>query len=127
MEASEHETACERGLAQIKRPRGKLHRAQTYAFGQSQNALAVSRTGGAATAAPALTQSRPNFSLNLPSMPAFTGSPIGLGSMADIPRGSMLSPSLDAMDIDFSSPAQIASNMLNRGLDRALARRLESY
>lgn len=123
MEAAEHETACERGLAQVKRqPRGKLCRAQTYAFGQGQNALAIPKLGGAATAAPTLPpQQNTNFRLNFGGLPAFTGSPNGLGCRADVPR---VSPSLDAMDIDFSSPAQNASiTMLRRGL----AMRLDTY
>lgn len=36
MESKEHESACEMGMAKVKR-RGKLHRAQTYAFGQSMS------------------------------------------------------------------------------------------
>ena len=36
MGAKEHATACERGLGRIKQQRGKLCRAQTFAFGQHQ-------------------------------------------------------------------------------------------
>ena len=34
MAAKEHANACERGLGRIKQQRGKLSRAQTFAFGQ---------------------------------------------------------------------------------------------
>lgn len=34
MGAQEHANACERGLGRIKQQRGKLSRAQTFAFGQ---------------------------------------------------------------------------------------------
>ena len=34
MDAKEHANACERGLGRIKQQRGKLSRAQTFAFGQ---------------------------------------------------------------------------------------------
>ena len=34
MAAEEHANACERGLGRIKQQRGKLSRAQTFAFGQ---------------------------------------------------------------------------------------------
>ncbi|KAI9871187.1 MAG: cell division cycle- protein [Pleopsidium flavum] len=34
MAAKEHQTACERGLGRMKQQRGKLMRAQTFAFGQ---------------------------------------------------------------------------------------------
>ncbi len=36
MAAKEHQTACERGLGRMKQQRGKLMRAQTFAFGQHQ-------------------------------------------------------------------------------------------
>ncbi|KAL8699014.1 MAG: hypothetical protein Q9224_001596 [Gallowayella concinna] len=36
MNAKEHASACERGLGRIKQKRGKLCRAQTFAFGQHQ-------------------------------------------------------------------------------------------
>ncbi len=34
MASKEHQTACERGLGRMKQQRGKLMRAQTFAFGQ---------------------------------------------------------------------------------------------
>lgn len=43
MEAKEHKGACEMGMAKVKR-RNKLHRAQTYAFGQSATSTSVSFT-----------------------------------------------------------------------------------
>ena len=44
MGAKEHEGACERGLGKIKQGRAKLSRAQTFAFGQQENALDDSPT-----------------------------------------------------------------------------------
>lgn len=45
MGAKEHESACELGLAKIKRVgRAKLSRAQTFAFGQHDTALDGSPT-----------------------------------------------------------------------------------
>ena len=48
MAAKEHQTACERGLGRMKQQRGKLMRAQTFAFGQhsqqmEDNSTAMSR------------------------------------------------------------------------------------
>lgn len=45
MSAKEHAQACERGLGRIKQGgRGKLSRAQTFAFGQRQDPLEESPT-----------------------------------------------------------------------------------
>lgn len=44
MGAKEHANACERGLGRIKQQRGKLSRAQTFAFGQRDHSTADSPT-----------------------------------------------------------------------------------
>lgn len=44
MAAKEHAAACERGLGRIKQQRGKLCRAQTFAFGQHNQPLEDSPT-----------------------------------------------------------------------------------
>lgn len=44
MGAKEHASACERGLGRIKQQRGKLSRAQTFAFGQRDHSTADSPT-----------------------------------------------------------------------------------
>ncbi|KAL9582562.1 MAG: hypothetical protein Q9212_003223 [Teloschistes hypoglaucus] len=44
MAAKEHASACERGLGRIKQQRGKLSRAQTFAFGQHNQPLEDSPT-----------------------------------------------------------------------------------
>ncbi len=44
MAAKEHANACERGLGRIKQQRGKLGRAQTFAFGQHDHPMADSPT-----------------------------------------------------------------------------------
>lgn len=44
MAAKEHENACERGLGKIKQQRAKLGRAQTFAFGQSNQPVDDSPT-----------------------------------------------------------------------------------
>jgi len=138
MNAVEHETACERGLAQVKRTRAKLSRAQTYAFGQGQNASAFPKP-----ASVAITQTSKFHTLQHTSsstVPSYNGSPVAPGSYASASLGnstlrssvfgsSMLdsSPSLsiDAMDIDFSSPVQQASNVLSRRL--SVPKRFDSY
>lgn len=45
MNDKEHAGACERGLGRIKqqRPKAKLGRAQTFAFGQSESPTAANR------------------------------------------------------------------------------------
>ncbi|MCJ1473396.1 cell division cycle- protein [Lambiella insularis] len=45
MNAKEYANACERGLGRIKQQRGKLSRAQTFAFGQHSQAANESPTG----------------------------------------------------------------------------------
>jgi len=55
MSSKEHENACERGMAKVKK-RGKLSRAQTYAFGQSA-VRAVEPLTRPITAAPQLLDS----------------------------------------------------------------------
>lgn len=147
MNAAEHENACERGLAQVKRTRAKLSRAQTYAFGQGQNASAFSKPAGVAlhqaTRLQALQQTGSSTSSIAPS---YNGSPIGMGSYASAMLGnttthgssvfgssifgsSMLdsspSVSIDAMDIDFSSPVQHATETLSRRL--SVPKRFDSY
>ncbi len=44
MAAKEHQTACERGLGRIRQQRGKLMRAQTFAFGQHEQQMEESPT-----------------------------------------------------------------------------------
>ena len=44
MDAKEHTNACERGLGRIKQQRGKLSRAQTFAFGQHEQHMDDSPT-----------------------------------------------------------------------------------
>ena len=44
MNAKEYANACERGLGRMKQQRGKLSRAQTFAFGQLPQSLNESPT-----------------------------------------------------------------------------------
>lgn len=104
MQSKEHETACERGMANLKR-RAKLSRAQTYAFGQSSMSFSsqCSLAERAVKEEPA----------SLPSLP----SP---GENGD----GFPFPLTDAMDIDFSSSISIDSPL--PAMPR-LARRFDSY
>ena len=44
MNDKQHATACERGLGRIRQNRGKLCRAQTFAFGQQSESMEDSPT-----------------------------------------------------------------------------------
>jgi len=106
MEDTAHEFACERGMANMKRARGKLQRAHTYTVGQGLNAFAVPRPGGAPGPGPSSLAQR---SMNLSTLPPLDGSPIGPSSdLANSMSMAQLSPPLDAMEIDSSSPAPFA-------------------
>jgi len=103
MEDTAHEFACERGMANMKRARGKLQRAHTYTVGQGMNAFAVPRPGGAPGPG---TSNLAQHSMNLGSLPPLDGSPMGPSSnLAGSLSMAQLSPPLDAMEIDSSSPA----------------------
>jgi len=138
MNAAEHENACERGLAQVKRTRAKLSRAQTYAFGQGQNASAFSKAAGVAVTQTTRVQILQQTSSS--TVPSYDGSPVGMGTYASAMLGnstfgssifgsSMLdsspSMSMDAMDIDFSSPVQQATETLSRRL--SVPKRFDSF
>lgn len=78
MESKEHEDACERGMAKVKR-RAKLSRAQTYAFGQSS--------------------SQPNSATTAVSMPMLEESPLPPMPSAPFSKPAQNNDS-DAMDLD---------------------------
>lgn len=141
MNAAEHENACERGLAQVKRTRAKLSRAQTYAFGQGQNASAFPKAAAVAVSHASRFQALHQTSSSI--APSYNGSPVGPGSYAtamigNSPFGSSIfssstldsspsvpSVSIDAMDIDFSSPVQHLTEPTTRRL--SVPKRFDSY
>ncbi|KAL9057765.1 MAG: hypothetical protein Q9162_002106 [Coniocarpon cinnabarinum] len=85
MESKDHEDACERGMAKVKR-RAKLTRAVTYAFGQS--------TGS--QSAPIGSTSSGRFD----PMPMLEDSPLPPLPLAPFPNPSRSVDNFDAMDLD---------------------------
>ena len=101
MESKEHEQACERGMAKVKR-RAKLSRSQTYAFGQrsssSSHNASIDGCGDVAMS-------------SIPSIPASRG--FGCSS-------------IDSMDIDFAQPITFESPVHPAPMCNRL-QRLETY
>lgn len=102
MESKDHEQACERGLAKVKR-RAKLSRSHTYAFGQSSSTSSHDHT----------IDNSGDVAMSFMSPLASTH---GLGCLAPI----------DAMDVDFSP--SIAFEPINPDPQfTRFPRRLETY